>query len=1607
MKCKKTRNVCIFIVASALFLLVFLLSAVFAETPIHEISNFEELVEAAKLSRQSGYQDDRFVLTNNIEITEENQNKLNNSDFKYISFGSSAYPFSGIFDGQGYYISNLKYQSSSISDTGLFSYTTTGSNIKNLTINNADIQADYRGGIVAGYADGTIFENITVTNSHLSILSSNNSSAAITDGGIRGGAIVGEANNCILYNCESKGTTIETNNTEGVAGLSGKGLYLGGLIGTSVSTEVEYSRVIDGSVNNQYNVAVGTFGGNTLYVGGIVGQMKNNSKVIDSFSTAELYFYTATYVSVGAGNSGHIGGITGAMFGDKNEIHRSHYAGKASSRQYNTILVIPIIQDNVNIAGITDVYEGGLVTNTYFKSSLNPDVDMNVLENKTSTSSYGPLTDERYIDKHYWQTQNYDFSENMTRQTSYNQNHINKWIMDNEKGIPVHGSSIAVTLDFPGAGSVTIGNTELVNTSVSTENPYSFAVQGIKPNEFNVNIMATVNEGYRLFSWYKVPNVIMWLIEENHSYFDEIFSQYTSISNEKELKDVWAENNDLFVAYYQARVLFYDITGNIIDKITGQSVTETSENDWYNYGAEIPSVIPNNKPVNENVKLLGWTSIRSNELGGGYSSIAAAELTRLKNNNEFYEPGEKITRTMDLYPVYVDALANINVVFEGNEQDTIDDVSKRDGVGYTTIKLNDTAEVELNVVGVNEDGTFPTGYKFLGWYNENNIKVSKDKRYVLKDIDLTLQHTYMARFEYKVDYYSTTKDEVISNIDNTPYASIWHKYQEIFQNLKDVPIDGEDTFCHWASDSNEKCSSSCKTQIATNHNVVSPLNVYAHVNGSSSYDLLVTSDFPNASSLSNSRPILSARFTTTVVPKEGYNFILWGFGAANGNQAASSESSWDRGTHVIGREYHYEAHLNANVTFYDKINTEPRTVTRHYNEQLFHSGITYSYQYPITGNTIENYTDFSEASPADSEMKIAGYTFLGWISSLDVEKDTAEWNYIYDVVDDLYCTSDISKVKPYILTGEEIVQATMNIYPVYAKWNVITKTNVDLGNIAIEINTPSNPQYVITESETEIGIGTVTITPDADTYIVGNSGKKYVLTSLVRVYQDGTEEIIQSSDNIYKYNIEAGPTYTFIAKYEQIILAYHLNDSEISISTKIRGESIETLPMPTYNIKDLSENYIFMGWTTSNPTDKGYYKLGAYSELENLNISLITNSTIVNKTMELWPVYIAMQIEVKSNIDTYLNNNNLDLQSVRSITRPDIINAQLNALAEVVGNYEFVGWYKNYESESSKGDLITNSTTFLLQDTECLENVIYTAVYKKAYKVNYYNTKGEIIYTVNVYENEDRSFVREVVDNDENQVTIPIDYKAYEEINKNLESNQLFQNWQWQQINGTITKWEDFYNKNIKQDMDLYPIVRELSVKDAEENEIDIIGTEEEPNIIFASDSEKIYVCLNMVYEQSKLTIHVEDIFYKANSEYYVESKNGIAVSLFKNNDITQEVIKSGNTDENGDLIVKLFGEVVITRKTTEENNTEDLFIFEILDKDNNVINEVLVSQGESKTVKIPYGNYTVIQKKDWAWRYIQGLSEKFSINNNTNNASIVYEEKRTITKWFDSMSYI
>ncbi len=1258
-----------------------------------------------------------------------------------------------------------------------------------------------------------------------------------------------------------------------------------------------------------------------------------------------------------------------------------------------------------------------------FKPSVNPGVSLNVLGSSSSTTAYGPLSDEKYTDKDYWQTQNYDFSGTIKRQSSYNENHANKWVMDYEKGIPVHGNSVAATLEFPGAGKVTISKTNLVNMDVSTEDSYKFAVQGVKPDEKTISVKAEEKEKYRFVSWYKIPNVITDQLEKNHNYYDAIRNRYTPISNEKELTNVQIDNNDLLIAFYQTQVLFYDVNGNIIDKTTGDTVSGPSDDDWYNYGSEIPNVIPSNKPtgaIGASSKLIGWTTIKSDEPSGAYSSIASPQLTNLKNNNAFYKVGDKITKPMDLYPVYMDLLYNIHTVFEGNEQDSIDDISKRDGVGYTSIKMSDMGDPVISVVGINEDKTFPTGYNFLGWYDESNVRVSSERDFTLKDIDLTSSHTYTAKFEYLVEYYirAFAQNEGNAFTESELFGVRWQKYNTSFDN---IPAPGyiREHITHWGIEHINHHDTDDKSD-AYDKNITSPLKVYSHnyetaTGNVTPYQALITTDFPGSGSITDEHHTAGGKFRFTPESNR-YHLQFWTLERQREGWTYI-KNPMDTGILDTTILYKGMAMVTTDIVFHKK-NDEEVSVTRRYNNKLFvESDETHTYKYPfihqdedVSTNPEDgshgdlNKTITIQASPSDTDMQVKGYAFLGWISSLDVTKNSTEWNYIYDVKNDLYCTSDSSKAKPYLLTKEEVIEQTQDVYPVYAKYNIITTTNINYGNISSKVNIPTNPEYLISESKTENGIATINITPDLDTYVIGNSGEKYALKSLVRVYEDGSEEEIQISNSTYNYTIEAGPTYTFMAKYEPLVLVYHLNNSDTDIVVKTSGQVVGTQPMPTYN---LSKELVFIGWTTSKPTQNGYHELETYSELESSNISIIMNSTLVNQSIELWPVYISMQIKVNSNIDDYLTANNIGLETVRYITRPTASTSQLNALEENLGSYEFIGWYKNYRNEQDYGELITTNTTYILENKENLQSDIYTAVYKQVFNIYYHNTKGEIIHNVNVHQDEHRSFVNEVIDDQGNSITVPIDSEAYDKIYKTLESNEIFQNWQWQQSDGTLVNWDNFYNKNINQTMNLYPMIRKITAKDSFGNEIDVIGTQEqEPYIILGTDKEQVYVCFNTEYEQPNLTIHIENVSYKDNGSD-IEFTEGIKVNVYSNTNIEEKILGTANTDVNGDATINFYGEIVITKNAGNEDSIKDLFIYEILDKDNNVINEVLISQGESKTVIVPYGNYTIRPRLNWAWRYNKDLNKNIKVNNKNIITNIVFDDTRNNNKWFDSMTHI
>ena len=1135
-------------------------------------------------------------------------------------------------------------------------------------------------------------------------------------------------------------------------------------------------------------------------------------------------------------------------------------------------------------------------------------------------------------------------------------------------------------------------------------------MQGILSSETTANISAEENEGYRLVSWYKVPNIMVDRIEENHNYFDTIFSENQIISNKNNLNNVTIQDNDLFVAHFQAKVLYHDINGNIIDTQTGNVKNEVEEKDWYNYEAQIDCVEPVNKPESENAKLIGWTTTKSEEIGGGYSSITSPELTALKNSNSFYEKGNKITKTMNLYPVYVDSISNISTVFEGNEQDSINDESLREGIGHTTISMNEAKNVVITVTGEDENGTFPTGYRFLGWYDEEGNRITNETSYELKDIDLTQKHTFTAKFEYLVEYYIRAfgQHNGAAFTGSELFESRYQKYNTEFVN---IPAPGyiKEYISHWGTEHVNHGGSDNKSD-AYSGKIISPLKVYSHNNidgGQTFYQAFVTTDFPGAGRINDEHDITGGKFRF-VPESDRYHLQFWTLERSNRGWSYL-ENPMNTGVLDPSVEYKGMAMVTADIVFHKK-QGEDLTVTRRYHDKLFMEEDTeHTYKYPFwhTDDNVStnpedsrdslNNTITLQKSPTNEEMNIENYVFLGWISSQDVEVNSSEWNYIYDVKDDLYCTTDINKVKPYLLQKDYQINEAIDVYPVYAKYNVDTKTNVNI-DLPEEINAnkPTNPKFVINEDKENVGRAVVTLTPDTNTFVIGNSGEKYVLSSLVRVYEDGTEEEIKLDESgNYKYEIEAGKTYTFMAKYETIILVYHLSNTDIKNEIKKAGEMIGSMPNPTYDIEDLKENYIFVGWSSTKPNN-GYHKLNIYSDTEKINMINGTNTT--TNSMELWPVYVKIQISVKSNIDSELVNSGINPESIRYITRPDLDKSQLEA--KDVEGYNFIGWYTNYVNSDNKGELVTNNKAYLLQRKDNLQNEIYTAVYVKAYTINYYDTNGNVIYSVGVTQDENRTFVNEVMDDEGNKVSTPIDYEAYQIISNKLNLSESFRNWQWVKNDGSVVSWEEFYNKEITGNMNLYPIVRKITVEDSNGNNIDTVGSDEKsPDIVLGTDNEKIYAYFNIDYNKPNITVHVEDILYSTNKTDINYIKD-LEVIIYKNNNMEEEVLASKLTDENGDAFIEFMGEIILNVNTNENN--EDLFSFQVFDDNENLINEILISQGETKTIKLPYGNYKIKKENNWSWRYNDEFNENVSINNNNSIINIKYEKTRGILKWFD-----
>lgn len=1430
-----------------------------AKTEFH-IKNEADFLTYVALSRERDTSGWHVYLDNDIVLNDDDMKTIVSHTVKHLSFGNKEHPFKGVFDGQNHTVEGLNYDKDAFDperDTGFFAETN-GATIKNFLVKDANVWADFRGGIIVGKAVNTRFENVMVMESTLHVTCANNALNLITNAGFEGGLIAGELDGCTLYNCEVRGGRAVNNTTSGVQALGGEGLYMAAFAGYVKKSTIEYCRVTptrkdDGSiaekgmtdVTNKYDVAIGALGGNNVYASGFVGCMAGDAKIIDCFSTAQCYSYAASYVGVVAVTRAWTGGLAGRILtAEGNELVRSHFAGDLSSRQYNPIAVIPIIQNDVNLGGIAARAnkDDATVTECYFKPSVSLKGSSQGTAAKkkipsfggdgtTKGDSYGPWDDERYTTRELWEEHDYDFCAGTMRSTDNDDalggQHTNEWAMDYKLKIPVHGQSVKATIDFPGAGTATIEATKL-GIDQATSDPYAFAVsavlagtaQGLAQGDTSVTFrqdtsakpkgLTDANGGYRFMGWFREPDVRVNRIGQDNSWFDgktddaavkdgkqvqkseahEHTSTYTA-DNAKGVDGF--KGNDLFIASYEAQVLFYNVKGETLAWQSGEEHDKST--DWYRYGVGLTPAAPADRgTLSASATFIGWTTQPSGEAGmhGGYAAITSPELAELKNAGAFYPAGTEITvlGPTDFYPVYTDYVSNIMTVFEGNEQDATDDQTRRDGVGKTDVKV-ETAEdgtsaytvqvLDVSGKAISEEGQLPDGYRFLGWYENKqaadgfpvDVRVSRDPSYKLPgNVDLTVPHTYTARFEYRVDYYirAFTNSGLT---DSKLLCSVWNKYKSPFEENVGATYVREN-IVHWGAGTDDSAhvlhddknpADKCTTVLSDATRIVAPINAYSHnvrndTGANTIKDMIADTDFPGAGKLSDEWKASSIKVQFSPA-HDRYHFSFWTLERPDDGSWTYIENPFSSAV-LTTEQYYVRAMVTTDVNFYDKDGNVKQAATRRYESSLLQQKTaegkdpTFLYCYPHlykdrTVNTRPydgkdgdvNPSLTLEASPTDADMAVPGYKFLGWISTAEVQKDSDVWKYIYDVAGDSYVTSDPDKAEPYLATDESKVTQWQDAYPVYAKYDVSYTTNLHRAGFegTDKVNVPSYNIAPVINADTNPA--TATVTPDVTTPVYKAGGELYKLQKVEIELPNGEIKTLpyDVEHGTCSYPVEPGGAYTFVAYYSPLAVVYHLNatdvDGKVAQQDDMLGNLNGGIPKPTYDVStidaDTGKFNVFVGWTEAEPAPgKGYV---AWSE----GIRMVSASTVVKAPMELYPVYRPSLVTVQSNIDSKLANPDL-VCSLGRTDSGDQISLEVKAAEEVEGTdgtkYDFVGWSRDYVNDGQY-TLMTDDEKYPLEGSEPFESVTYTAVYKKTpLKVRYHDTEGNVIYTATVDPND-------------------------------------------------------------------------------------------------------------------------------------------------------------------------------------------------------------------------------------------------------------------------------
>ena len=199
-------------------------------TELVEIATKEQLVAFAnRVNGGDGMSRVLVKLTDNIDLAGMEWTPIGQAG---TSYGATNY-FQGIFDGQGYTISNMTITQTNDGKNyaaGFFGFIDGAEiTVRNVNFDKANIKGHHWTGVVAGYLTGNI-DNCHVTNSTVLCTHANDDAC-----GDKAGAVVGYINSGLVNNCSASDTTVTAGRDAGQIVGASKTVYVANCTATNVT----------------------------------------------------------------------------------------------------------------------------------------------------------------------------------------------------------------------------------------------------------------------------------------------------------------------------------------------------------------------------------------------------------------------------------------------------------------------------------------------------------------------------------------------------------------------------------------------------------------------------------------------------------------------------------------------------------------------------------------------------------------------------------------------------------------------------------------------------------------------------------------------------------------------------------------------------------------------------------------------------------------------------------------------------------------------------------------------------------------------------------------------------------------------------------------------------------------------------------------------------------------------------------------------------------------------------------------------------------------------------------------------------------------------------